>query len=79
MSSSTQLAAYLDGLIADGATRVVIDAAEVSFLDSTGLRVLVDAAARLEADGGSLLVEPMSASVRRVLEMTGLLERYSAH
>ena len=78
MSSAGQLAEFLSGVLADGATKVVIDASDISFLDSTGLRVLVDVATRLEAAGGTLVVEPMSSNVRRVLEMTGLLDRYSA-
>jgi len=78
MSSASQLAAYLIDELGDGVTSLVVDASDVTFLDSTGLRVLVDVSARLDAIGGRLIVGPMSPSVRRVLEMTGLLERYSA-
>ena len=78
VSSSVALAAHLDQLLASGATRVVLDASAVSFIDSTGLRVLVEVASRLEIVGGALVVDPMSASVRRVLEITGLLDRYTA-
>lgn len=77
MASSQRLAEFLAELLAEGATRVVIDASDVSFLDSTGLRVLVDVGSRLEAAGGQLVVDPISAPVRRVLEITGLLERYA--
>jgi len=76
MSSANQLTSCLDALIDGGATRVVVDAGGVTFLDSTGLRVLVDASVRFEQIGGALVIDPMSLSVRRVLEMTGLLERY---
>lgn len=78
MSSAGQLAASIDEQIDGGATTVVIDATGITFLDSTGLRVLVDAATRLESTSGTLLIDPMSSSVRRVLEMTGLLTRYGA-
>ena len=76
MSSAAELTSCLDALIDDGATLVSVDASDVTFLDSTGLRVLVDASVRLEQVGGVLVIDPMSNGVHRVLEITGLLDRY---
>ena len=60
----------LAGVPGDGPIRVVLSA--VTFIDSSGLRVLVRAAKRQTGSGGSLaLVEP-SEPVRRLLEITGL-------
>jgi anti-anti-sigma factor len=53
----------------DGAT-VVVDLAGVTFLDSAGLRGLLMARERLEAEGRSMrLVNPVDR-VRRVLDVT---------
>ena len=78
MSSAGQLSSFLAELVDGGASKIVLDASDITFIDSTGLRVLVDVGTRLEDRGGALVIEPMSTSVHRVLEITGLLERYSA-
>jgi anti-sigma B factor antagonist len=51
---------------------VVIDLAEVGFIDSTALGVLVAARERATNAGGKLIVENVQDAPRRVLEMTGL-------
>lgn len=77
MATAPQLSAALDRLADDGLQVLLVDAAEVDFLDSSGVRALVIAANRLEGVGGSLRLERMSPAVQRVLEITGLAERYS--
>lgn len=52
---------------------VVIDLSEVSFIDSTGVGVLVGALKRARANGGEVHFCGVQARVRRVLEITGLL------
>jgi anti-sigma B factor antagonist len=52
---------------------VVIDLSGVRFVDSTGLRVLVDAA-RADRGGWSVgLIDDLPANVRRVMAITGIL------
>ena len=58
------------------ATTVVIDLERVSFMDSTGLKVLIKHAVP-EAGGGRVRVTPGSAQVRRLFGITGLLQRVS--
>jgi anti-sigma B factor antagonist len=54
---------------------VVIDLAGVSFIDSSGLRILIEAhRSRIDADT-SLTLRAPSAAVQRLLEISGL----SAH
>jgi len=53
---------------------VALDLSEVVYLDSTGVRALIDARAALEQE--IILVRP-SAPVRRVLELTRLLETFA--
>lgn len=55
--------------------QVVLDLAELSFIDSTGLAVLVRAAQAAERDGGGFSVRAVSASAQRVLELSGVAGR----
>jgi anti-anti-sigma factor len=75
VASADQLAQALDPLIDGGATLVVLDLTDVSFLDSSGLRTIVRAATALEERDGRLVIDGASPAVARVLEVTGLLER----
>ncbi len=51
---------------------VVIDLAEVGFIDSSGLGVLVQADRQLRAFGGQLVLSGGSRAVRRVFELAGV-------
>lgn len=55
-----------------GATRVVVDLAQVSFMDSTGLHVLIAARERALGSGVAFQVVGAAGIVLRVLEVTGL-------
>lgn len=67
--TSPALAEALAGI---GTGENVIDVAEVDFMDSSGLRVLVDASTRARAAGGTLVLLAPNASLRRLIEITGL-------
>ena len=56
----------------DGAANVVLDLAQVNFMDSSGIGVIVTAYTRLKRSGGTLTIFSPTSSVRRLLEMTGL-------
>ena len=51
---------------------VLVDLADVTFMDSTGLAVLLQAHQQLEATGGRLVVKGTSRAVARVLEVAGV-------
>src|SRR5690606_32278084 len=53
---------------------VVLDLSQVTFIDSTGLGVLVQAKQRIEAAGRSMKVRDPQPRVQRVLELGGLLD-----
>jgi anti-sigma B factor antagonist len=53
-------------------TTVVVDMAGVTFMDSTGLGVLVGARSRAQAVGGELWLRQPTPQIARVLEITGL-------
>ncbi len=72
--TAPQLEEALGALIDGGATTVRIDAAGLQFIDSSGLRVLVDAHRRLGAESSVLVLAQVSPTFRRLLEVTGLDE-----
>jgi anti-anti-sigma factor len=51
--------------------KVIVDLRAVSFLDSSGIGVLVDAQNHLSEAGGSLTLRKPQAIVRTALEITG--------
>jgi anti-sigma B factor antagonist len=51
---------------------VVVDLSAMTFIDSTGLGVLVGAFKRLRESGGDLVLRAPTLSARKVLELTGL-------
>jgi anti-sigma B factor antagonist len=65
-----RLATTIDG----GASAVLVDLSDVTFLDSTGLGVLVGAMKRLRATRRPLRLVAPRSDVRRLLEIT-LLDR----
>ena len=73
-ATAPTLGVTLDELAAKGPNVVALELSRVSFMDSSGLRVIVRATNALAERGGELSVEGVSATVRRTLEITGLLE-----
>jgi anti-anti-sigma factor len=65
-------APQLTGALADVHGRVVVDLAGVTFLDSTGISVLVGARNRLREEGGDLSIRNPQDHVRAVLKVVGL-------
>ncbi|HXG76174.1 MAG TPA: STAS domain-containing protein [Gaiellaceae bacterium] len=54
------------------AERLVVDLGECSFLDSSAVRFLVQAAREREAAGGELVLATDDPGIRRVLEITAV-------
>jgi len=61
-----------DELTALGFARVVLDLRDVTFLDSTGIRLVLELSASSGADGWELGVVEGPACVQRVFELTGI-------
>ena len=76
MASVPALRASLDDI--EPSQRLVLDCAAVTFMDSSGLSLLVTLWSRLVESGGSLQVRQPSPPVRRVMELTGLHELIAA-
>jgi anti-sigma B factor antagonist len=55
---------------------VVLDAADLTFIDSSGLYVLLDAKAMLEAEGRLLSIVNRPGVLTRLLDVTGLTAHF---
>jgi anti-sigma B factor antagonist len=62
----------LQTLVGASATRVVVDFGAVDFIDSSGLGVLVGALKRMRERDGTIVLRSMSASTKKVFDITGL-------
>lgn len=72
LHTSPRLRSRIGELVASGATELIVDLTETTFVDSTALHVLLDARKRLGSEGGELIVLCPSPHVRRVFEVTGV-------
>ena len=64
----------LDELRIDGARGVVVDLSDLTFIDSSGISVLVAAGRAAASSGGMLVVAAPGSHVRRVFEIVNLSE-----
>ncbi|TDD68256.1 STAS domain-containing protein [Actinomadura rubrisoli] len=71
--------ALLDIIDNDGGLHLVVDLGEVTFLDSTGLGVLVGIYHRLRARDGSMSFMGVNDRVRRVFHVTQLTKIFVLH
>jgi anti-anti-sigma factor len=51
---------------------VVVDLGGVTFVDSSGLRVLLEATNRARAAGGDLTLASLNPSIQRLIDISGL-------
>jgi anti-sigma B factor antagonist len=72
LSAAPELRDAIGAAIGRGATTVVVDLNEVTFIDSTAIGVLLAARQRLLRSGGSLEVVCTEPNVVRVLEIVGM-------
>ena len=71
LSTLAKASAALDGARA-GARSVVLDLREVGFMDTSGLRLIIEEQRRAAATGYRFAVIPGPRRVQRVLEIAGL-------
>jgi anti-anti-sigma factor len=58
-------------------TRLVVDLADVSFMDSSGLRVLVVTRNALDDRGAEMVIANINAQLRRLFEISGLTSAFT--
>ena len=74
VASAPQFRAPVLDLMSQPSDTLIVDMSDVTFIDSTGLGVLLDAEKRSRAAGKSLRLVVTQPHVRRLLELTGLDE-----
>jgi anti-anti-sigma factor len=70
VSQALELREALGGLVRDATSRVVVDLAEVPFVDSSGIGILVTAHRRAVEQGGGFAVAAATPPVGQVFAMT---------
>jgi anti-anti-sigma factor len=70
LSNVDKLRHHLDELVAAGPERLVIEIGGLTFMDSTGIALLVE----MSQEVGTLVLRHPSDLIRRVLEATGVSE-----
>ncbi len=71
LSSAGELGGRLSAVVAAAPQTLVIDLTGVTFLDSSGLRLLLRLKRELLEYGGKLVVVPGGSRVARLFELTG--------
>lgn len=69
------LAVLVDAAGRNAVQTVHVDLSSVTFMDSSGIRALLQGQQAVAARGGTIRVVQASATVRRLLELTGLEEQ----
>ena len=78
LASTPAIRDALDELIVNqGNLSLRIDLAEVTFMDSTGLNLLVGTLKVLRDRGGSMTIANPTATIRRLFDLTGLSTVFS--
>jgi anti-sigma B factor antagonist len=71
LAGARQMEASLAAAEREEPARLVIDLRRLEFIDSTGLRLLLQADARAREGGYELVLRPGEPAVQRVFEVTG--------
>lgn len=74
-----ELRATLQRLMEGGKFRIILDLAEVPYLDSAALGVLVDAVRRARENGGGIFLVQVTPFVQRAFEITRLIKIFQVH
>src|SRR5215510_12290091 len=67
------------GHIESGNRRFIIDLAQLDYISSTGLRVLVSASKRLANENGKIVLCSLKGPVREVFNIVGFLSVFPAY
>ena len=70
-STSSHAEESLNQLIEGGAAKILVNFADVDFVSSAGLRILLATAKKLSGVGGSLRISNLNESVSEVFDISG--------
>jgi anti-sigma B factor antagonist len=76
VANADQFRAELRDTLARSDGSVVVDFADLAFIDSSGIGVLVGASKQAAERGGTVRVEHVDHAPRKVFEITGLADRF---
>jgi anti-sigma B factor antagonist len=76
MGDATEFGQRLGEVVTRSLGRLVVDASGVAYVDSTGLETLVAATEEMAAGGRALRLCGANETVREVLDLTGLSDRF---
>lgn len=74
MASSPELQATIVRLCAYGAREIVLDLSKLDFMDSAGLQALLSIQSVCRDHGTGFMLTPPQTAVRRLFEVTGMLD-----
>jgi len=77
IATAPRLREELIWLVNSGVRAVTVDLARLTFIDSTGLSVLVMAMKRFREEGGDLALRSPDPAALRVFEVTGLTKVFA--
>jgi anti-anti-sigma factor len=72
-TTAPALESHLNGLLAGGARRLVVDFSRVDYISSAGLRVMLLVARRMKESNGRLALCAFPEPVRQVFQLAGFL------
>jgi anti-sigma B factor antagonist len=75
MANADAVERELQAALSDGVSRVIVDMGGLTFIDSTGIALLVTAAGEDNGNGRVGFLHSRAAAVTRVLELTGVADR----
>lgn len=79
LDTASQLGDHALDAVRDVSPHVLLDLTGVTFMDSTGLKVLLSVQRRAELAGGSFGVAGPSRAVRKILALTGLDQTFDIY
>jgi anti-sigma B factor antagonist len=79
LHTAPELRAAITEALDGGATGLVVDLSEASFIDSMTLGVLLGAVKRLRPSGGKVTIVCVDPHIRRIFEITLLDRVFSLH
>lgn len=79
VTSAAVLRDALESLIVDGRRRLTLDLGQVTFMDSTGLGIIVGRLKKIARYGGTMTVAAHHERVLRVFSITGLDQLLDIH
>jgi anti-anti-sigma factor len=69
--SSPDLEREIEKVMAEGENRLILDLAELNYISSAGLRIILAGAKKLKAKQGGLSIASLQSMVKEVFEVSG--------